>query len=104
MGAPRLCRLSWLFRPGYAFATAAVVSPRLADGCFTPASRSRPGHPPRYSFSTASAHLRPGSDRPALAVDVIGMRGMESRDGRLPHSSLSHLPTAGLRPGDEATT
>jgi hypothetical protein len=45
--------------PRHRNATASVVLPRLADGCFSPAmqepSRPRPGHPPRYCFSTASA-------------------------------------------------
>ncbi len=63
-------------------ATAAVVSPRLADGCFTPAmhkpSRSRPRHLPRYCFSTALGRPPARSDRPASAVRLIAMRGMES--------------------------
>ena len=69
-------------RAGDAYATASVVSPRLADGCFSPAmqkpSRSRP------ASAALSLHYGVGrpparSDRPALAVRVIGLRGNEWR-------------------------
>jgi hypothetical protein len=81
--------LTWLSRsrrrPCYRNATASVVSPQPADGCFTPAmhkpSRSEAGGiRPAIAFSAASADPPARSDRPALAVRVIGLRGKQSRD------------------------
>ena len=63
-------------------ATASVVAPRRADGCFSPVmhkpSRSRPAPPRHYRSSAASAGPPAQSDRPVLAVRVIGLRGTQS--------------------------
>ena len=70
-------------RAGDAYATASVVSPRLADGCFSPAmhkpSRSRPAASAALLLHYGVGRPPARSDRPALAVRVIGLRGNEWR-------------------------
>ena len=61
------------------FATASVVSPRLVDGCFSPAmhkpSRSRPGACAALLLPHGVGRPPARSDRPASADRAIGMRG-----------------------------
>ena len=85
--------------------TAAVVWPRLADGCFSPAMQK-----PSRSRSAASAALLllygiggppARSDRAALAVRVIGMRGTQPCRSSEPDEGFRSRTD---RPGASAST
>jgi hypothetical protein len=87
-------------QPGYGYATASVVAPRLADDCFSPAMHKRGRSVPAATAALLPLYgirrsLGPRSDRPGSAVRVIAIRRTQSPALTRLRRSLRHARASG---------